>query len=224
MLPLHRQTSQKYCVSEQALKLLVVEDHPIYLEGLTFILKKLSHKVSLKCVHSTHDARMLLTEDQSFDLVLLDLGLPDGGGISVLKFLRDKKLFIPVVILSASEENRDVQASLSAGASGFISKASGSKEILDAITVILAGDNYLPSFYNASALCSEDVEKPSLTPRQNDVLKLVMEGLPNKRICRSLNLTEHTVKSHMKALFTLLNVHNRTECARVAIELKLLDQ
>jgi len=224
MQPLHRQTSQEYCVSEQALKLLVVEDHPIYLEGLSFILKKLSKKVSLKCVHSANDARMLLTEDQSFDLVLLDLGLPDGGGISVLKFIKDKKIFTPAVILSASEESRDVQCSLKAGASGFISKASESKEILAAITVILSGDNYLPAFYNESALCSDEIKKPSLTPRQNDVLRLVMEGLPNKRICRCLNLTEHTIKSHMKALFTLLNVHNRTECARVAIELELLDQ
>jgi len=224
MLPLHRQTSQEYCVPEQALKLLVVEDHPIYLEGLSFILKKLSRRVSLKCVHSTYDARMLLTEDQSFDLVLLDLGLPDGGGISVLKFLRDKKIFIPVVILSASEESRDVQCSLKAGASGFISKASGSKEILLAITAVLSGENYLPDFYNKSALYSEKIEKPFLTPRQNDVLRLVVEGLPNKRICQRLNLTEHTVKSHMKALFTQLNVHNRTECARVAIELELLDQ
>jgi DNA-binding NarL/FixJ family response regulator len=224
MQPVHIPTSQEYCVPEQALKLLVVEDHPIYLEGLSFILKKLTQKVSLKSVHSTSDARMLLSEDQNFDLVLLDLGLPDGGGISVLKFLRDKKIFIPVVVLSASEESRDVQCSLKAGASGFISKASGSSEILAAITGILSGDICVPDFYNESSICSAEIKKPSLTPRQNDVLRLVIEGLPNKGISRSLNLTEHTVKSHMKALFSLLNVHNRTECARVAIELSLLDK
>jgi len=224
MLFTNNLSSQEYCVSEQALKLLIVEDHPIYLEGLSFILKKLSHDVSLTCVHSTHDAQMLLNEDKSFDLILLDLGLPDGGGISVLHCLRDKNIFIPAVILSASEEYRDVRCALKAGASGFISKASGSKEILTAITSILSGKSYLPAFYNESAIYIKETESPSLTPRQKDVLSLVIEGLPNKRICQRLNLTEHTVKSHMKALFTLLNVNNRTKCARVAIELELLDK
>ena len=224
MLSIKRLSSEESCAPAQLLKLLVVEDHPVYLDGLSFILNKLADDVQLTCVQSTREAKSLIIENKSFDLILLDLNLPDGGGISVLRFLRENKIFIPVAILSASEEAKDVQCALKAGASGFISKASGSNEILTAITAILSGEGYLPVFYNDSMLCTEQRVIPSLTPRQNEVLKLVVEGLPNKRICQRLNLTEHTVKSHMKALFSLLNVHNRTRCARVAIELELIDQ
>jgi len=224
MLPIHTVPSQGFLPGEGALTLLVVEDHPVYLEGLSHILKKLSQNVTLKCVKGAQEAQALLAECQNFDLVLLDLGLPDGGGLSVLRFLKQQKIFIPAIILSASEEPKDVQRSLAAGASGFISKASGSEDILIAIGHIMAGGNYVPDFYSLSAEHAHHMEKaPVLTPRQKEVLNLVVEGLPNKRICQRLNLTEHTVKSHLKTLFSLLDVHNRTECARAATELGLLE-
>jgi DNA-binding NarL/FixJ family response regulator len=212
MLPL------QYASMPEVLKLLVVEDHPVYLEGLSYILKKLSEQVILTCVNSKHEAQALLAESQDYDLVLLDLGLPDGGGVSILRFLSHHKIFVPAIILSASEDDRDVQRAINAGASGYISKASGSDEILGAIKKIMSGERYLPDFYNDHDLTG----LPKLTPRQKEVLKLVAEGLPNKRICQRLNLTEHTVKSHMKMLFSALNVHNRTECVRVAVEWNLI--
>jgi len=207
---------------QEAIKLLVVEDHPVYLEGLSYILKKLDARLALTSVHSTKEAIQLLQDAPDFDLALVDLCLPDGGGLSVLRYLSEHKLFIPAVILSASEEPKDVYKAKLAGASGFISKASNSELIIQAIQKILNGDHYWPDFYSESA--SENVaEPPSLTPRQLEVLQLVAEGLPNKRICQLLNVSEHTVKSYMKLLFSELNVHNRTECARVAIELGLLE-
>lgn len=200
------------------IKLLVIEDHPVYLEGLTFVLKRLSDEVSIECTKGVLEAQNCLTKKQEFDLILLDLCLPDEGGLAILKFLSEQHIFIPAVILSASEDLRDVQRAINAGASGFISKSSGSDMILTQIQSVLEGDSCLPDFYHDQ---SEDT--PELTPRQKEVLQLVCEGLPNKKICQYLNLTEHTVKSHLKALFSELNVHNRTECARVAIELGLLD-
>jgi DNA-binding NarL/FixJ family response regulator len=208
--------------NQEALKLLVVEDHPVYLEGLSYILRKLGDGLLLKSVNSTADAIKLLEAKPDFDLVLLDLSLPDGGGLSVLRYLSIKKIFIPAVILSASEESKDVHRSVVAGASGFISKASRSEDIILAIHKILKGEHYWPEFYSPPSH-SEALHQPSFTPRQLEVLKLVAEGLPNKRICQLLNVSEHTVKSYMKCLFSELDVHNRTECARVAIELGLVD-
>jgi DNA-binding NarL/FixJ family response regulator len=207
---------------QEAIKLLVVEDHPVYLEGLSYILKKLDSNLALTSVYSTKEALDLLANTPEFDLALIDLCLPDGGGLSILRYLSEQKLFIPAVILSASEEPRDVFKAKQAGASGFISKASNSELILQAITRILNGDHYWPDFYSEHA-SDMLADRPSLTPRQREVLQLVAEGLPNKRICQLLNVSEHTVKSYMKLLFSELNVHNRTECARVAIELGLLD-
>ena len=213
-------------VPQEAIKLLVVEDHPVYLEGLSYILQKLDNKLALTSVYSTREALELLRDTPDFDLALVDLCLPDGGGLSILRYLTEHKLFIPAVILSASEEPKDVLKAKLAGASGFISKASNSELIIQAIRKILNGDHYWPDFFSESvseSLTGRLVERPSLTPRQLEVLQLVAEGLPNKRICQLLNVSEHTVKSYMKLLFSELNVHNRTECARVAIELGLLD-
>lgn len=207
---------------EDALKLLVVEDHPVYLEGLSYILQKLGEQLSLTSVPSTAEAKQLLTKNPDFDLVLLDLSLPDGGGLSILRFLALKKIFIPAVILSASEEPKDVHRAIAAGASGFISKSSKSDDIVQSLDKILKGEHCWPAFYSAQSH-NEAINQPSLTPRQLEVLKLVSEGLPNKRICQLLNVSEHTVKSYMKCLFSELKVHNRTECARAAIELGLIE-
>ena len=208
---------------KSTMKLLVVEDHPVYLEGLSFVLNKLSQNVKLTCVNTLHKAQDVLINNIDFDLILLDLSLPDNSGLLLLNHLKTHHLFIPVAVLSASEERCDIQASLAAGASGFISKGSRSDELLSAIHRILDGEIYLPSFYSEQ---SHPIEKslPSLTPRQKEVLALLAEGLPNKRICQRLHLTEHTVKSHLKSLFVILEVHTRTECAKMASELGLLSE
>ena len=207
----------------RAPRVLVVEDHPIYLEGLSITLSALHPDTELICVASATAAQDYLTKDSELDLIILDLGIPKGGGLSVLQFLCTQQLFIPAVVLSASEEHVDVQRSMSAGASGFISKSSSSQEILSAVRLVLSGQQTLPTFYQEQVSQDDENDFPLLTPRQQEVLQLVCEGLPNKRICLLLGLSEHTVKTHMKALFGLLKVHNRTECMRVALEWRLID-
>ncbi len=204
----------------QSLKLLVVEDHPVYLEGLYYVLESLAETVQIESAQGLEAAKQALQHKPQFDLILLDLNLYDGAGLSLLRYMQIHRIMIPVAVLSASEESRDVSAAMSAGASGFISKASGRADIAQAIQSVMDGDSPLPDFYVDSSTATRDV--PSLTPRQLEVLQLLAEGLPNKRICQQLNLTEHTVKSHIKTLFALLDVHNRTECARTAVELGLI--
>lgn len=206
------------------LKLLLVEDHPVYSDGLSLILSQMCQQLELESASSASEAKSLLLKRDDFDLILLDLGLPDGGGISVLKFLAEHRIFVPAVVLSASEEVIDVQRSIQAGASGFISKASSTQEIIAGLEQVLNGELCLPVFAANANLVLNPEEIPSLTPRQLDVLTLVCEGLPNKRICQRLNLTEHTVKTHMKTIFSALDVHNRTECAKVAIKLGLVER
>ena len=207
-----------------SVRFLIVEDHPLFLEGLALALQKMPTEVYLQTVGSTEAAKSALTKSSNFDLILLDLHLPDGQGISLLRYLQLKKLFIPVAIISASEEHSDVNAVLAAGASGFISKANNSETIVSCVKSILAGEECLPDFYNKATEAHNALETQyHLTPRQLEVLKLLAEGLPNKRICQRLSLTEHTIKTHLKTLFQLLSVHNRTECVQKATKLGFLN-
>ncbi|UZE96038.1 response regulator [Alkalimarinus alittae] len=206
-----------------SVRFLIVEDHPLFLEGLTLALQKMPSHIYLQSVGSAQAAKAALTQSADYDLILLDLHLPDGQGLTLLRYLQLKRIFIPVAIISASEDQSDVRAAISAGASGFISKANNSAAIVSAIERVLAGEECLPDFYhppqqNQPTLATQC----TLTPRQLEVLELLAEGLPNKRICQRLELTEHTVKTHLKTLFQLLEVHNRTECVQKAAKLGFL--
>lgn len=203
-----------------SVRFLIVEDHPLFLEGLTLALQKMPMPVYLQSVGSAQAAKAALIQSSDFDLILLDLHLPDGQGLSLLRYLQIKKIFIPAAIISASEEQSDVNAAITAGASGFISKANNSTAIVSSVERILAGEQCLPDFYQADAKSQPTLRTQfNLTPRQLEVLGLLAEGLPNKRICQRLGLTEHTVKTHLKTLFQLLDVHNRTECVQKAAKL-----
>lgn len=207
-----------------SVRFLIVEDHPLFLEGLTLALQKMPTQVYLQSVGDTQAAKNALSQSSDFDLILLDLHLPDGQGLSLLRYLQLKKIFVPVAIISASEEQSDVAAAMAAGASGFISKANNSAAIVSSVENILAGEQCLPTFYDDSPEAQYALKTQyNLTPRQLEVLGLLAEGLPNKRICQRLELTEHTVKSHLKTLFQLLDVHNRTECVQKATKLGFLN-
>jgi DNA-binding NarL/FixJ family response regulator len=199
----------------------------LFIEGLSLTLKGLSknwaNDLALTTASTGEAAIKTLSVDTDFDLILLDLSLPDGRGYSLLRYVQLKKLFIPVVILSASEQPNDVRDALRSGANGFISKGQGREGIQNAITQVMQGEIYLPPFIENSHIL-EETHIPTLTSRQYDVLRLLAQGMPNKRICRELDLTEHTVKTHLKTLFSLLDVHNRTECVQTAERLGLLKQ
>jgi two-component system NarL family response regulator len=112
-------------------------------------------------------------------------------------------------VLSGSEDAQSVREAIDEGASGYIFKKSDSNEFAHALTVILDGGVYLP----AIALSSEQIqvlEAPEISPRKKDVLRALIRGLSNKEIARELFISDQTVKTHIKDIFELLGVHNRT--------------
>ncbi|WP_225314903.1 response regulator transcription factor [Marinobacter confluentis] len=199
-------------------RILIVDDHPFFLFGLTAILEEELLARSVACVGTVAEAVEDLRQYPETALVLLDLGLQGEAGLSLFAELEKLGLPVPVVVISSREDETSVRAARSAGAVGFLPKSADRRSLIRMIRKVSQGELFYPSLQTAV------VQSDSLTPRQLEVLGLLAEGLPNKRICQVLDLTEHTVKTHLKAIFVHLGVHNRTECVAKARALGLINR
>ncbi|NQD93897.1 response regulator transcription factor [Pseudomonas sp. CrR25] len=188
------------------LRLLLVDDHRIFLDGLSLALAPLCAELHIHTAQNADEAESCLAQ-HTFDLILLDLRLPDVPGLDLLQRWQRQGRLTPVAILSASDSPQDAQAALVAGALGFIPKSADGDDLRRAVTRVLLGET-LPS--------PSAGDKPPLTPRQREILLLLADGLPNKAISRQLGVAEDTVKTHLKALFQELDVHTRTACVSAA--------
>jgi DNA-binding NarL/FixJ family response regulator len=192
-------------------KILIIDDHQIYLDGLEMLLKQALSDVAIYKASTLEDAKSLLTSDLEFDLILLDIHLNNANGFDLCEL--DELKHQPIAILSASEHVKDIQQAHTLGLLGFLNKATDNEKLIDDIQRLLKGECIFPT---------KDATHTVLTPRQQDVLNLLSQGYPNKVICKQLSLSEATVKTHLRALFNILDVHTRTQCVSVAREKNLI--
>jgi len=200
------------------MKILVIDDHPLIVEALAQLLPQVDADITMLAAGDPAEATDILDNEPEVALVLLDLALPGARG---LDFLGDLKLDypgVPIVVLSATHDQATVLAALGAGAQGFIPKSSNAALLIEAVRQVLDGGVYLP-FDLPPMPASDGVHiapgELGLTARQTDVLKLMVQGKPNKLICRDLTLSEGTVKVHVSAILKALRVHSRTEAIAV---------
>jgi DNA-binding NarL/FixJ family response regulator len=212
------------------MKFLVVDDHELIREAMRGALKQLDGEATILEAAHSQQAMPLIEENADLDLILLDLNLPDRDGFSVLVELRKSHPSVSVVVMSAQQDHDSVVKALNLGALGFIPKSATRKVILGALQLVMSGGIYIPpqalppeqppltsppvSISQAKPETGADKASPAdlgLTGRQIDVLALIMQGKSNKAICRVLDLSEPTVKSHVSAILRALNVSNRTE-------------
>ncbi len=211
------------------MRVLITDDHQLFIDGMRHILHELDSEAVVSESTSAEQAIEILESGQRFDLVLIDLSMPGMDGLSILQRMSERKLCLPLVVLSGEEDSHKIKQALDAGALGFIPKSHSSQQMLEALRAILQGDIYLPQAIQQKidridsrrVLSKSQGDSPSkthgITRRQLDVLTLIAKGYTNRQIALSLSLTEHTVKSHLNALFKLLDAKNRTECVRNAI-------
>lgn len=211
------------------MKILIVEDHQLFVEGLRIILSSMADEPEIFCANNAQQALDILVQTPDINLILMDIGLPDINGRALLKIFRAQGYEQPLLVVSGSESIQLAQEMMGAGAQGYVMKSSPLVELHKAIETVLNGNNYLPEDWK-NMLGSEKSSAKSIarhlkvTDRQLDVLYLLAQGHPNKIIADWLGVTQHTVKTHIQALFDVLNVHNRTACIREAERLGLLDQ
>ena len=220
------------------MKVLLVDDHPLVLSALQQVIQRVGSGTTVLGVDSAAAARAALLKDSDFDLVLLDLGLGDADGFDVLVEFRAAYPALPVVVVSASDRSSDVIRSIDLGAMGFVPKRSSNATLFEALHLVMSGGIYVPpmamGFERADASRDNDhtpdalsqvrhsaqastfqtpvdLGSMGLTPRQNEVLGLLLQGKPNKLIARDLNLSVETVKDHVAAVLRALKVSSRTQ-------------
>lgn len=158
-----------------------------------------------------HDA---LKQHQDASLLLLDLNIPGAHGFNSLLKIRSQRPKLPVVVVSAHEDDETIIKAMEFGASGFIPKSTQVELIFQAIKKVLKGENWVPEHVNLKKVMDKsDIGEriSSLTPQQHKILLMFADGLLNKQIAHQLSLSEATVKAHATAIFRKLNVLNRTQ-------------
>jgi DNA-binding NarL/FixJ family response regulator len=209
------------------MKILIVDDHALFREGMCYVLAQLAEDVAIVEAGTGAEALQTLESNHDIALVLLDIDMPGHDGFSVLEIFSRQHAALPIVILSASEDRVDMQRALDNGAVGFIPKSMTAPVMLSALRLILTGGVYVPpalvqSGGNETAAHFTALELESvLTTRQREVLIGMVKGKPNKIIAAELALSEATVKAHISAVFKVLRVSNRTQAASAAARVGL---
>ena len=203
------------------MRVLMVDDHVMVLQGLRNLLKVLMNDLDIDMAHTLGTALTLATGTR-YDLVLLDWNLEDLQGDEAIRRLRDVGCAARIVILSGENKPSLIHLALECGAAGFIPKRYSSEAMVGALEVVLDGGIFLPSDLPGGhgggsgathALIEAEQRIGELTPRQIDVYRAAARGLPNKLIGRELGIAESTVKTHLQAVYAVLGVRNRTEAA-----------
>ena len=212
------------------IRVMVVDDHPMWREGVARDLTEAGYDV----VATTGEGRQAVRIAAAArpDVVVLDLQLPDVSGVEVIRGLAASLPRVRVLMLSASGEQQDVLDAMKAGATGYLLKSAGSREFLDAVRRAAEGQAVftpglaglvLGEYRRLAASPPPAGAAPRLTERETEVLRLVAKGLSYKQIAARLGVSHRTVQNHVQNTLGKLQLHNRVELTRYAIEHGLED-
>lgn len=210
------------------MNLLLIDDHSLFSQSLRFLLREMNADIQITVAGNIADA---VGHPGPFDLVLLDLHLPDTSGMLGLQAVKGRYPDAPVVMLSSEEGLGVIRAAIDAGAMGYVPKSSTPEVLMAAMQLILAGGTYLPTGFLLStdatgrtAAQGQATLSPlsQLTDRQKAVLLKVVQGKANKAIARELSIAESTVKSHLSSAYQVLGVTSRTEAVVKAAKLRAI--
>ena len=209
-----------------ALRILVADDHPLMRTALRQTVAQALDGAEIVEASRFEQIAPLLTagegaSGQGADIILLDLHMPGMSGFIGLMLLRAEHPAIPVLVVSASEDEATIQRALDCGASGFVPKSAPNTQIAEAIRAVLDGAIWMPDIGGGDGGPSLAQRAASLTPQQLRVLAGIAEGKLNKQIAFEMNVAETTVKAHITTILRKLGVLTRTQAALVANQLAL---
>lgn len=205
---------------------LILEDHAETRQVLDGILRQIMPGICLYEAASLHQARHILSQHPHFDLVIVDLGLPDGDGTDFVRDVKQKSPSSYIVVCTIYDDDKHLFNALRAGANGYLVKEHSKQELADMLGGILNGQpplspaiaqHILDSFHE-----SQQQEKVDLTPREIQVLTLIAKGYTSKEIAELLELTNNTVSWYIKQVYQKLDIHSRAEAALEASRMGLV--
>ena len=206
-----------------ATRIIVADDHPLFRDAITHLLRRAIKDIEVSQVESVESLLEKLSKKPLPSLVLLDLKLSDTNGMDGLLALKKLHPSLPVLIISAYDDNAVIRSAMQYGASGFISKSLEMDRMADAILAVLDGDLWFPE-PGVQMPPSEATGLEALTPTQLRVLSLLREGKPSKEMASIMNITEATVKAHLTEIFRKLKVRNRTQAVLATKDLDLPEE
>lgn len=195
-------------------KVIIADDHPLFRQALLETLKAKLAQTKWLEAETVNELNNLLSSDSDADLLLLDLNIPGAHGFNTLVHVRKHFPQIPVVIVSAYEDNDTINNAMNYGASGFVPKSTPVETIFEAIRQVLQGGLWTPASLDDPCQESKSAMADrisSLTQQQYKILMMFAEGMLNKQIAYDLSVSEATIKAHATAIFRKLNVRNRTQ-------------
>jgi len=210
------------------IRVMIADDHAVVRAGLRALIAAES-SLSLVGEASGGVEAIELTRQLQPDVLVLDLSMPDLDGISVTRRIKQEFSNIHVLILTVHEDEALVKEAIRCGASGYIIKNAAESELISAIKIIMRGDMYVDPSVLRSLL--DETHKPPnpaselepLTPREIDVLRLIVQGYINRQIANELQISVRTVEGHRANLSEKLGLHSRVELVRYAKNHKLID-
>jgi two-component system nitrate/nitrite response regulator NarL len=211
------------------IRVVLVDDHTLFRKGLAELLE---HSGAVKVVGITgnpDEARRLLRE-QAPDVVMMDLNMPARDGISLLRDFRAEGIHVPTLFLTVSNAESDLAAALRAGARGYLLKDMEPDDVVDAVRRAARGETVVAPAMTAQLVNLVDAKRNTpesllnqLTGREREILQHLARGESNKAIARALNISQETVKLHVRHVLAKLNLSSRVEAAVFAVERKLAD-
>lgn len=205
------------------MKYLIVDDHALVAGALTLLLEDRDPEADVYTAATADAALELVDREGDADLLILDLSLPGVTGTELMEEIVRRQPMLKILVVSGLADQESIMRVLQLGAAGFVPKSLDTELLSSAIDFVLKGGVYIPSklltesqkdgFFTRTAarLKAPESAPPHLTDRQLDVLAQLAKGGPIKRICRELDLSEGTVKTHVAAIYRSFGASNRTE-------------
>src|SRR6478609_10713240 len=211
----HSAASEGKASEGAVIRVLIADDHPVVCLGLLGIINGQPDMTVVGQARTGIQA-VALARKHSPDVILMDLRMPEMNGVDAIEAIRAGRQESAVIVLTTYQGDEDIRKALAAGAQSYLLKGMSHLKLLEAIRSVRTGHTYFPRSIRNSV--PGKLNRPALSPRETDILRLIVKGLNNQEIADALNITRGTVKWHVNIILRRLDVNDRTQAVVVAVQ------